>query len=201
MRVYFCLFSSDLIKYIRGTSDDRSSFNWIELVLIQYVIDLFEYTVCVFTRRERNCSQFVWMKYKDAKCILPFPLPNYESSKFFESNRSEFCQTKLIWFKIISKLISARETPPTLACIYTDSGLYIISKIKHLSHQSKSVIATNGKQKASYEQIRLYIKTQFRKIGVQNFPRLTKNLNTRYFARNNGSSSFLPLCAASAVRT
>ena len=41
------------------------------------------------------------------------------------------------------------------------------------------------------------IKTQFSEIGVQIFPKRTKNNNSSYFARNNGSSSLLPWYAAS----
>ena len=37
-----------------------------------------------------------------------------------------------------------------------------------------------------------FFKTQFSKIGVQYFPKLTKNQNAGSFAGNNGSSSLLP---------
>ena len=40
------------------------------------------------------------------------------------------------------------------------------------------------------------ILTIFRKIGVQFFPKLTKNQNARYFAGNNGREPLLPWCVS-----
>ena len=37
-----------------------------------------------------------------------------------------------------------------------------------------------------------YIKTPFIKIGVQNFPELTKDQNDKSFTRYRGSQPFLP---------
>ena len=42
-----------------------------------------------------------------------------------------------------------------------------------------------------------HFKTPFREIGVQIFPKLTRNQNASSFARKNGSQSLLQLCVAS----